>query len=227
VHGHPGREALGGPVGARRLRVREPLEHARRPRSCGARAGLRRRRRAEGAARVRGGRALANRGCSSSSPCPRARGRGRSATPRSPAAQLGAPGPRTRDRVCRARTAGTAGRSSGGGGDRARGGLAARRSEARSRRAPPAARGRVCRRACGGQGRAAGLALPVWVSVSGNPGLVPPDPHPCRPGRGLRFTPRVRGARAGRSIRRTARSTAWVRVGACGRRVVGSRFASR
>src|SRR5450755_4128986 len=30
VHGHPGLEAVRGPVGAQRVRVREPLRHARR-----------------------------------------------------------------------------------------------------------------------------------------------------------------------------------------------------
>jgi hypothetical protein len=170
------------------------------------------------------GRALANRGARRAAR-PRARGGGPSATPRAPAAQLGAPGPRTCDRVGRARTAGGAGRSSGGGGDRARGGLAARRS-------PQSASTRS----------SAWSGLPASVRRSGTrsrfgvagvgerlrrPRARAAGPHPSRPGRGPRFTPRVRVARAGRSIRRTAPSTAWVLVGACGRRVLGSRFASR
>ena len=78
---------------------------------------------------------LTNSGCSSRSPTPRARGWTLSQASSAWCTARGT-GTSARGRPCRARTAGSAARWSGGGADHERGGLAARRSEARSHGAP-------------------------------------------------------------------------------------------
>ena len=130
VDENAGLEQVRGPVGPERVRVREPLRHARGQAQppdepvhghCGERERI----------------------LSEMKPL---------TTPGARAAPPPARGPRARDRPCRARKSGGGERWCAGGAGRGPAGRAARPSEAHSRPGPAAARSRACPRWWAGRG---------------------------------------------------------------------------